>query len=335
MVQEKLDVKLSIIIPVYNTANYLERCLVSIINSVITNNYNCLIEVLVLNDGSQDHSQQIIELYASKYSFIKGYSHQNRGLSETRNIGISLAKGEYLWFIDSDDYIKQIDLCNLVSFISKADIDICYFRYREGPEVEVENLELNLNVANVLTADDFFTNIEFTGHAWLYIFKKNILGEIRFDKGKTYEDIAFTIEVFTKANKFYYINQAIYEYYINPNSIIRKKNNYSRDYKLCEDLVFACNRIVKFLDENGKDLSSAKRKGIEKRLEHLVYFLLATLTFKKLSYRDIKRLIKEMNFKKFRHLNKSEVKKYKMISKIYNSFVLRSCYFYLISYINQ
>ena len=95
-------IKISVIVPVYNTEKYLERCIKSIINQSLTD-----IEIIVINDGSTDNSEQILKNFACKDSRIRIINQKNAGLSITRNNGLQIASGEYISFIDSDDYIHK------------------------------------------------------------------------------------------------------------------------------------------------------------------------------------------------------------------------------------
>ena len=94
-------IKVSVIVPVYNVEEYLEKCLDTLVNQTLKE-----IEIIVINDGSPDNSQKIIDKYAKKYKTIKAYTKENGGLSDARNYGLTKANGEYIAFIDSDDYVS-------------------------------------------------------------------------------------------------------------------------------------------------------------------------------------------------------------------------------------
>ena len=103
MKKEVLNVvKISVIVPVYNVEKYLEKCLDSLVNQTLKD-----IEIIIVNDGSLDNSQEIIDKYAKKHKTIKSYIKENGGLSDARNYGIKQASGKYISFIDSDDYVKE------------------------------------------------------------------------------------------------------------------------------------------------------------------------------------------------------------------------------------
>ena len=118
--------KVSIIVPVYNTYNYLNKCLESLVNQTLSD-----IEIIVVNDGSPDDSEGIIKEYANKYSSIKYYKKKNGGLSSARNFGIKRATGEYIGFVDSDDYVDVTMYEKLYNqaISTNSDIVCCQLTY--------------------------------------------------------------------------------------------------------------------------------------------------------------------------------------------------------------
>ena len=129
--EKNMDKKISVIIPVYNVEKYLARCL----NSIIKNTYKN-IEIILVNDGSKDKSQEIIDKYKNKYgNIIKAKEQENKGPAEARNVGIEMASGEYLMFIDSDDFIKEDYIENYVKTLKEADYDLVaggYHKWIDG-----------------------------------------------------------------------------------------------------------------------------------------------------------------------------------------------------------
>src|SRR5690554_3713943 len=113
-------IKISLIIPVYNVEKYLEKCLNSCMNQDISEEEY---EIIIVNDGTKDSSLSIALKFEQKYKNIKVYSQENQGLSAARNKGLSLAKGEYVWFIDSDDWIKENCLKSITDKCFKENLD--------------------------------------------------------------------------------------------------------------------------------------------------------------------------------------------------------------------
>ena len=128
--------KISVIIPVYNTEKYLRRCF----DSVIAQDYKNL-EIVIINDGSEDNSEQIINEYKKKYpELISYYKKENSGVADTRNFGIEKAQGDYIMFLDSDDYIDKALLKTLEEYVNK-NIDLIKFKLQrvneEGKTLEI------------------------------------------------------------------------------------------------------------------------------------------------------------------------------------------------------
>ena len=118
----KNKVLVSIIVPVYNVEKYIDKCLNSLVNQTLKN-----IEIIVVNDGTKDNSQKIIDKYTKKYSFIRSYIKENGGLSSARNYGLKHAKGEYIAFVDSDDFVDKnmFEQMYLYAKNNKYDIVVC------------------------------------------------------------------------------------------------------------------------------------------------------------------------------------------------------------------
>ncbi len=117
-------IDLSIIVPLYNTEEYIARCLDSLMNQDIPHDKY---EIIVINDGSRDNGKKIVEKYASQYAQIKLFDQPNKGLSVTRNRGLKLAQGQYLYFIDSDDFVSPNSFLKIIEFMKKHEVDIFGF----------------------------------------------------------------------------------------------------------------------------------------------------------------------------------------------------------------
>ena len=125
---ENFKYKATVIVPVYNVEEYLETCLMSLVNQTISKDQ---MEVLVINDGSKDNSYEICKEFAEKYSFIKAFSKENEGLSATRNYGIKRAQGKYLFFLDSDDYLTENTVEKVTDFFDKVYEEVDLVSYYE------------------------------------------------------------------------------------------------------------------------------------------------------------------------------------------------------------
>lgn len=219
----------SIIVPVYKVEQYLHECVDSILAQTYKN-----IEVILVDDGSPDGCPQICDEYASKDSRVRVIHKLNGGLSDARNFGLDVAKGKYVTFCDSDDKIDSQMIATLMNFAFnyKADIIGC-----ESVMFDTENLtEIPIYHSSIEMVEH---NAEKSTIRLLYgsmdssvcnkLFRREIIGEIRFIKGRYNEDIIFLAKMFTRCSKMLQINDAFYRYRITDGSITHTFNERSLD----------------------------------------------------------------------------------------------------------
>lgn len=194
---------------------YLRRCLNSLVNQTLEN-----IEVIVVNDGSLDGSQKIIDEFKEQYPFkIKGYIKQNGGLSSARNYGLKLAKGKYIGFVDGDDYADKAMYEKLYnrSILTEADIVVCgYYAVSEDSDESREVQTGNMQHYNKSVFDNSKLLYINCPYAWNKIFKKTLFesSSITFPKGMIFEDICTVYPLFIYANKIAKVDECLYYYYI-------------------------------------------------------------------------------------------------------------------------
>ena len=225
---------ISIIIPVYNVESYLSKCLESCLNQgVPPSEY----EVIVVNDGSPDNSFSIIEKYKKQYDNIIVIDKKNGGLSSARNAGLSIAKGDYVWFVDADDYISNNALVKIISVISNIATDIicvdAYIEDHKGDTIIQRTRPRKLQKEGVFTPKKLFVKGFFYPYsgAQYYIVKRSFLqnNEITFIEGFLYEDVLYTPTILARAKNCYYLNDNLYVYIerygsITGSSMTLKKN---------------------------------------------------------------------------------------------------------------
>ena len=216
---------LTVVIPVYNVEKYLKRC----VESVIAQDWKKY-EILLVDDGSTDHSPQICDNYVKTYDFISVIHKENGGLSEARNTGLSQAKGEYVYFPDSDDWIEPDTFIALSEALESQKFDIISFN-REFVKSEEDAIISDSVVTIVFEGKDAFVEMlkhsYITGFANDKIYRKSLFmdHDILFPKGKYYEDLGTNYKLFLSAKKVYATNQKYYHYLIdNPDSITQSWN---------------------------------------------------------------------------------------------------------------
>ncbi|MBX9888367.1 MAG: glycosyltransferase [Flavobacteriaceae bacterium] len=205
--------KLSIIIPVYNTAEYLRTCLDSIfVQDLSSDEY----EVIVINDGSTDDSREILKDYQIRHNNIMVINQQNQGVSIARNKGLEIAKGEYITFVDSDDSLYENVLKSIITKFIKENLDLLYLGMQAFSE-EKKLLDLNFDVGKSDVVQNGISHPRRTFPPTLY--KKNIIGLIRFSPHISIgEDTVFNAMVQTNAERCSFFPSNYYKYTIRLNS---------------------------------------------------------------------------------------------------------------------
>ena len=247
------NLKISVIIPVYNVEKYLAECLDSVANQTLKD-----IEIICVNDGSTDNSLLILREYASKDSRIKIIDKENEGLGYTRKAGLKIASGNYILFLDSDDkYNSNHSLEYLYDAIRKHDADIlifCISNYQNGNQSKWNlKIDKSENVDRVLDFQDFSVYI-LNGcySACNKLYSKQFLDiydDWFFPKKIFYEDMPFHVQIMTRAKKICFTDNVTYLYRVNPFSITRI-SSLDRDRKKVESLFFVIDKIYNILIEN-------------------------------------------------------------------------------------
>lgn len=212
--------KISIIVPIYNIANYLERMLDSLLCQTYSN-----LEIILIDDGSTDGSEIICDSYKNKDKRIKVVHQKNSGVSIARNVGLKLATGDYIGFVDSDDIIDEnmykklynnmtnynceISVCNFCSFSDKP-----LFEYSEN--IKIYNCESALK--------DIISDGKITNFLWNKLFLKSLFEDIKFPENQIYEDMYIMPRLIEKVKQLCYDDSKLYGYYIRNNSYVNTYN---------------------------------------------------------------------------------------------------------------
>ena len=209
---------ISIIIPVYKVEKYLEKCIESVLKQTYTN-----LQIILVDDGSPDNCGKICDEYAKKDSRIEAIHKANGGLSDARNVGISKAKGRYIGFVDSDDYIKEDMYEILLNLIKKydADVSICnLYDVIDGNEC-IRNKENGIReYSRIDILKEILLDKNIQSYAWNKLYKKELFDEIKYPIGKKYEDIGTTFYLFEKCNKIVVTSEPEYYYLKRADSLV-------------------------------------------------------------------------------------------------------------------
>lgn len=225
-----MEQKISIIVPVYNTDDYLDRCIQSILNQTYTN-----LEIICINDGSTDNSGDILEKYAEQDRRIKVIHKQNEGVAAARNDGLQIATGEWIGFVDSDDYISEnmYDVMLNANISQEADIVSCgYFFVEEencypaiNQKVVPEECVGTRSFLRYIYERDVYKGVG--GYLWSRLFKRDLIidndNNLRIEFEKQFdigEDIIFLARVLLNSEKSLYVNDLLYHYVKRTNSLV-------------------------------------------------------------------------------------------------------------------
>jgi len=235
--------KLSIVLPVYNTEKYLRKCIENILESTFQD-----FELIIINDGSTDKSEDIIlefkEKYADKIKYIK---KENSGISDTRNLGIKTATGQYTIFIDSDDYIDKDMLELLIKKLDDNDFDIVVCDAKL-----VYETKKNINTVSSGYKQDLFSKDEIKETMliqypvlWNKIYKTELLKSLEFSLGVWYEDMEYLLKLYPSINSIGVVKKPLYNYLQRKNSI-----TYTYNDKLY-DIINNMESVINFYKEKG------------------------------------------------------------------------------------
>lgn len=236
---------LSVIIPVYNVEKYLKKCLDSIVNQSFKD-----LEVLLINDESTDDSGKLCDAYAAKHNNIQVIHQKNQGLSGARNTGILNAKGKYIWFIDSDDWIDENALEIIHTNLVNNDLEILSFSHINYFEEENKFSEIyNQQIIDTTDGNSFINKIDFFfPSACTLVYKKQFIvdNSLKFKLGIFHEDDYFNLSCFGKVKKVMKIKNGLYFYRRRSNSITtsQTKENIAKRMYSYQQLVDLCNTIT-------------------------------------------------------------------------------------------
>lgn len=217
---------LSIIVPTYNVENYLQNCLNSLLAQDLDSDQY---EIVVVNDGSTDKSGAIADEYASKECRIRVIHQANAGIGGARNTGIDHAKGKYIYFIDSDDYIAHNTLGFVIRQMEQNELDLLGLGTTETEKmdlIESSNLSsLNKYGLKVLDGISYVAQNYYYNMSWWYLIRKDFLVNtaLRFPIGRLVEDANFTAKILLASRRVAYLPLDFHRYVIRPNSIMRSK----------------------------------------------------------------------------------------------------------------
>ena len=216
-----MDIKVSIIIPAYNVNKYIERCIKSAMNQTLKE-----IEIIVVNDGSTDNTKTIIEKLAQQDSRIVLINKENGGVSSARNRGASIARGEYIQFLDGDDWIEKTACQEMYQYAKENNLDTVVVNfYEDDDKGDIQELEAIKSDKSIMNSKEFITLL-FQGKAhwniWNIFYSKEL--NVRQEENISYgEDLLATFQLISNAKKIGILREPYLHYINNPTSITNNK----------------------------------------------------------------------------------------------------------------
>lgn len=279
----------SIIIPAYNVQDYIEECLNSITNQTYKN-----IEIIVVNDGSSDNTKQIIQHYAELDERIILLNQENKGLSGARNSGIEVSKGEFITFVDSDDFVDRNYVEFLISKMLENELDLVSCNY-----ITFGNDDESINGITPYKVDKIFNNFEalndliysenFTmEQAPQKIYKRSIFDTLRFEPNRIHEDAILCVRSYYSINKGAFYNVPLYHYRQREGSITKSKLSIKN-----LDKIYAYETQIEFFNEiNYTDICPVYKK----LFSSWIYIYLKNISSKTNEYDEICLQLKQYYF---------------------------------------
>lgn len=244
---------ISVIVPIYNVEQYLTRCIESIRSQTYSN-----LEIILVNDGSLDNCHKICDDYERKDNRIKVIHKNNGGLSDARNVGIKISKGEYITCIDSDDFISPFYVENLWIAINQSNCEIAtswFIDYYEGDKIQ-EPRKININDILILDKKEFYKKLLYQDKveisAWGKLYKSDLFQGVEYPVGELYEDISTTYLLVEKSNRIAVIPNVDYFYYQRKTGIAQQSFSLKK-----MDAISHMRTLKKFIVENYPNLRKA------------------------------------------------------------------------------
>lgn len=228
--------KVTIIVPIYNVEKYLKKCIESLVNQTLQE-----IEIILVNDGSTDSSAEIAKEYQKRFEKKIIYlEKENGGLSDARNFAISFAKGEYIAFLDSDDYVEKDTYENMYKIAKKENSDMveCDFYWEYPNKVKIDTGEIYYSKKEMLEKVRVI--------AWNKLIRREIVQKrkIEFPKGYRYEDVEFTYKLIPYLDKVSFLKEPCIHYVQRENSISNSQNEKTKE------IFYVLNNVIEFYREN-------------------------------------------------------------------------------------
>jgi len=291
--------KLSILIPLYNKEKYVDRCLKSLLAQGLPATD---FEIVIVDDGSKDSGPEIVKGYANEHANIRLIVQENAGPSAARNRCLEASSGDYLYFLDADDYLAHKVFKPLLDLCVANELEIIEFNTQETTnEAATDTVSKSGAIETVEVVDGmaYMAAHGFRNEAWRYFVKKSLLTDTgtKFIEGTLYEDAIFTASLFLKASRMAKVEMDAHRYVVVENSIVTSKDK-AHNLKFVNGMVYAIEHfqgLIKGLDTSHKDAPKVV-KQIKGRQQAFVFALIIrTLKYRPLNFKELKVILGKLN----------------------------------------
>lgn len=262
----------SIILPAYNVANYLDDCLKSVVSQTFTNT-----EIIVVDDGSTDDTARKADDWLSKDERIHVIHQKNGGLSAARNTGIRYAQGEFILFIDPDDRIDENLISKCMSLLDNDSVSLVHYGYRL---IDENGVLCGKNFPDTLTnTEELLPTIlsdKIPSHSWQFLCRKELYSDICFPEGRKAEDLATTYKLVAKSRKCAVLPDCLYEYRVRSSSILGElTSNHTKAMKYYQDELLAFHEMIDWAKNTKSDdyIHMAQNNMIQHLFYHYKHLL--------------------------------------------------------------
>lgn len=328
---------LSIIIPLYNAEKYIKRCIQSIYaQNLNSNNF----EVLVINDESSDEGPEIVNRLIKQHPNLFLFHQKNQGPGVARNKGREKSKGNYIYYLDADDYLSPNGFTGLVDKMKERKLQVLGFSSTIArPEKDLVSITDNdkKQLEPVMSGYEFLAKYRYRNEVWWYIIEKDYLNQIdlSFDNSRMMEDIRFTMELFLKAQRVAFLPIKIHHYFEHPDSILHTTekvhfNNLIKDFRRT---VKEFKPIIARLNTNSTQHINVLHK-LKARQESFVFFTIIRFLKSDLAYSELNNILSEAkscNAYPFKYFPNHEYpgRVYKILTFMFNNPILLKIIFTL------
>lgn len=295
-----MNPQISVIVPVYKVAQYLPRCM----DSLLAQTYKDF-EIILVDDGSPDECPALCDEYERKYDCIHTLHKENGGLSDARNAGMGIARGDYVTFVDSDDYVNPLYLELLTEGIEKgADLSVCDFTEVYDGESS-QKLDKNRVTLDLLDAREGLIETLYQKFhdvsAWGILLPYDLAKKYPFPKGKLFEDLYTTYNFYFESDRVAFIRAPLYYYFQRKDSIMSRRND-----AFIHDLIEASDLLIKACNGKGKNVEKA---AMNKQFSNYCRLILQPSALKEKYPEQYRHIVKTLKQERFSILFDSRARK--------------------------